>query len=298
MSFADLKKQRAESFDLIASKFAANTASEGSKGADERIWKPTADKAGNGSAVIRFLPPTENAPNGLPWVKLFTHGFQGPTGSYLIEPCPTTLEKPCPICEANRKLWNSGVDSDKGIASERKRKINYYSNIYVIKDPANEDNNGKVFLYRYGKKIFDMLNEQMNPAFEDIARVNPFDLWEGANFRLRFKKEAGYRTYDPSNFDNPSALSDDDKVLESVFNKMHELGEFVDPSQFKSFEELAERLQAVTTGFTPTRRAPEQETEAEMSSDDQPAWEGKDEMKSTKSEQDDDFDAFFSELDK
>lgn len=296
MSFAKLKQARAKSFEHIAQQFQANTAAETSSNKDERIWYPKADNAGNGSSVIRFLPPTDNAPNGLPWVKTFSHGFQGPTGSWLIEPCPTTLGEACPVCEANRSLWNSGIESDKKLASARKRKVSYYSNILVIKDPANPENEGKVFIYKYGKKIFDALNEAMNPSFDDQEPMNPFDMWEGANFRLRFRMKDGFRNYDSSAFDSKSTLNDDESVLEQIYNKMYDLNEFVDPANFKSYEQMKERLQAVTVG-TP-RRPAELETEVEES----PFHDTKHDVVSdstvSKSADDDDFDSFFNELEK
>ena len=214
---------------------------------DERLWKPTMDKSGNGYAVIRFLP----APDGedLPWVKLWNHAFQGPTGQWYIENSLTTLGKNDPVSEYNSKLWNSGVETDKEIARKQKRKLQYYSNIYVVSDSANKQNEGKVFLYRYGKKIFDKVMEAMQPAFEDETPVNPFDFWEGANFKLKLRKVDGYWNYDKSEFDAPSALLDgDDESLEEVFNKQYSLAEFTALSNFKSYDELKTRLDMVLSG--------------------------------------------------
>jgi hypothetical protein len=261
MSFSKLKKSREKMFDHISSKFQEATNAQTYSTEDERLWYPQGDKAGNGSAVIRFLPPTETAPNGLPWVKVFKHSFQGPTGSWLIENCPTTLGKECPICEANREYWNSGIESDKKIASTRKRKVSYLSNVYVIKDPGNPENEGQVKIYRYGKIVYDMLNELMNPSFDDVEKVNPFDLWEGASFRLRFKMEDGYRKYSASTFDNPKPLFDDDAKLEEVYNQMYDLNEFVDPSIFKPYDDLKKRLELVTVGAK--KRPPQVEEEVE-----------------------------------
>ena len=213
---------------------------------DERLWKPTMDKSGNGYAVIRFLP----APNGedLPWVKLWNHAFQGPTGQWYIENSLTTLGNNDPVSEYNSKLWNSGVESDKEIARKQKRKLQYYSNIYVVSDSANPQNEGKVFLYRYGKKIFDKIMEAMQPAFEDETPINPFDFWEGANFKLKLRKVDGYWNYDKSEFESVSALSDDDDALEEIYGKQYSLAEFTAPSNFKSYDELKTRLDMVLSG--------------------------------------------------
>jgi len=213
---------------------------------DERLWKPNVDKAGNGYAVIRFLP----APEGeeLPWVRVFNHAFQGPTGQWFIENSLTTLNQKDPVSEYNSQLWNSGVESDKEIARKQKRKLKYYSNIYVVSDPSNPENEGKIFLYSYGKKIFDKLMEAMQPAFEDETAINPFDLWEGANFKLKIRKVDGYWNYDKSEFDSPSALKGSDEELEAIYNKEHSLAEFLAPTNFKSYDELKTRLDAVLSG--------------------------------------------------
>lgn len=240
-SFAQLKKSRSAQFDKLSA--AAETIGKTNKqGADERFWKPTVDKAGNGSAIIRFLP----APVGedVPFVRYWDHGFQGPGGWY-IEKSLTTLNMDDPVSEYNSKLWNSGVDADKEVARKQKRRLHYVSNIYVVSDPGNPANEGKVFLYEYGKKIFDKINDLMHPQFEDEDAVNPYDLWAGANFRLRIRQVEGYRNYDKSAFDSPSALADDDSELENIWNSEHALGEFVDPSNFKSYEELAAKLAKV-----------------------------------------------------
>ena len=214
---------------------------------DERIWKPVMDKTGNGFAIIRFLP----APKGeeLPWVKLWNHAFQGPTGQWYIENSLTTLSKNDPVSEYNSKLWNSGIETDKEIARKQKRKLQYYSNIYVVSDSANKQNEGKVFLYRYGKKIFDKVMEAMQPAFEDESPVNPFDFWEGANFKLKLRKVDGYWNYDKSEFDAPSALlNGDDGDLEKIYGQQYSLAEFTAPSNFKSYDELKTRLDMVLSG--------------------------------------------------
>ena len=206
------------------------------------------DKTGNGFAIIRFLP----APKGeeLPWAKLWSHAFQGPTGQWYIENSLTTVGQNDPVSEHNSALWNSGVESDKEIARKQKRKLQYYSNIYVVKDSANPENEGKVFLYRYGKKIFDKIMETMQPAFEDESPINPFDFWEGANFKLKLRKVDGYWNYDKSEFEAPSALFDDDDKLEELWGKEHSLTAFTDNTNFKSYDELKKRLDVVLSGVT------------------------------------------------
>ena len=215
---------------------------------DERIWKPVMDKTGNGFAIIRFLPAPKD--EELPWVKLWNHAFQGPTGQWYIENSLTTISQNDPVSELNTKFWNSGVESDKEIARKQKRKLQYYSNIYVVKDSANPENEGKVFLYRYGKKIFDKVMETMQPAFEDETPVNPFDFWEGANFKLKLRKVDGYWNYDKSEFEAISALADDDEKLEEIWGKQYSLSEFTAPTNFKSYDELQIRLNTVLSGTT------------------------------------------------
>ena len=245
MSLAAMKKQN--SLDSLLGAAQKESAPQEKKSyVDERLWKPTMDKSGNGYAVIRFLP----APDGeeLPWVKLWNHAFQGPTGQWYIENSLTTLGNNDPVSEYNSKLWNSGVESDKEIARKQKRKLQYYSNIYVVSDSANPQNEGKVFLYRYGKKIFDKIMEAMQPAFEDETPINPFDFWEGANFKLKLRKVDGYWNYDKSEFESVSALSDDDDALEEIYGKQYSLAEFTAPSNFKSYDELKTRLDMVLSG--------------------------------------------------
>ena len=216
MSLSAMKKSN--SLDkLLGAAVQENKPQEKKSYVDERIWKPVMDKTGNGFAIIRFLP----APKGeeLPWVKLWNHAFQGPTGQWYIENSLTTISQNDPVSELNTKFWNSGVESDKEIARKQKRKLQYYSNIYVVKDSANPENEGKVFLYRFGKKIFDKVMETMQPAFEDETPVNPFDFWEGANFKLKLRKVDGYWNYDKSEFETPSALAEDDAELEATLGK-------------------------------------------------------------------------------
>ena len=242
MSFADLKRSSTSSFEKLTKELQKQNTTY-SNPDEDKYWKPTVDKAGNGYAVIRFLPPSEN--EDLPFVRIWDHGFQGPTGLWYIEKSLSTLGKPDPVMEHNSVLWNTGLDSDKEIARKQKRRLGYYSNIYVVKDPGNPANEGKVFLYKYGKKIFDKLNDLMNPSFEDEQPVNPFDLWAGANFKLKVRKVEGYPNYDKSEFDSPAPLSNDDSELEAIWKKQHSLAELVDPKHFKSYDELKTRLNQV-----------------------------------------------------
>ena len=294
MSFAAMKKQN--SLDSLLGAAQKESAPQEKKSyVDERLWKPTMDKSGNGYAVIRFLP----APNGedLPWVKLWNHAFQGPTGQRYIENSLTTLGKNDPVSEYNSKLWNSGIETDKEIARKQKRKLQYYSNIYVVSDSANPQNEGKVFLYRYGKKIFDKVMEAMQPAFEDETPVNPFDFWEGANFKLKLRKVDGYWNYDKSEFDNTSALLDgDDGALEEVFNGQYSLAEFTAPSNFKSYDELKTRLDMVLSGTVAANTTVETLMEDEPTA--KPTVKTKEEPVPTVSTVDDDDDAmsYFEKL--
>jgi len=242
MSFADLKKQSklgSLTAKLVKEVEKMNTTSSSS---DERLWKLECDKSGNGYAVIRFLP----APNGedLPFVKLYSHAFQGPGGWY-IENSLTTLGQKDPVSEYNSELWNNGTDAGKELARKQKRKLTYVSNIYVVKDPANPANEGKVFLFKYGKKIFDKLTEAMQPEFEDEQAIDPFDFWQGANFKLKAKNVAGYRNYDSSEFARVSPLLDDDDAMEAVWKKQYSLAELVAADQFKSYDDLKKRLDYV-----------------------------------------------------
>ena len=220
---------------------------------DERLWKPQVDKAGNGYAVIRFLPASKG--EEMPWVRIWNHAFQGPTGQWYIENSLTTINQKDPVSEYNTQLWNSGVESDKEIARKQKRKLQYYSNIYVVSDSVNPSNQGKVFLFKYGKKIFDKLSEAMQPAFDDETPINPFDLWEGANFKLKIRKVDGYWNYDKSEFDKPSKLNDNDDEMEKIWNTQYSLKDFTAPSNFKSYDELKTRLDAVLTGSVTTGKS-------------------------------------------
>jgi len=249
-SFKEMKKNRManlESLSKQVEKLAEKPSYE-----DERIWKLERDKTGNGYAVIRFLPAKEG--EDVPWQRIWTHGFKGPGGWY-IENSLTTLGKDDPVSKANTALWNSGIDSDKNIARERRRKLNYYSNIYVVEDAANPDNVGKVFLFRYGKKIFEKITGVMNPEFADETPLNPFDFWEGANFKLKIRKVDGYWNYDKSEFEGPSAVFDNDEAIEELWNKQFPLKPFLAPENFKSYDELKAKLDRVLTGVRNTGTA-------------------------------------------
>jgi hypothetical protein len=245
MSFSNLKKQ--SSLGSLTAKLQKEVeklnSSASNSNSDDRLWKPEVDKTGNGYAVIRFLP----APDGedIPWAKMYNHAFQG-TGGWLIDNCLTSVGGKCPVCEANTLLWNSGIDANKEIVRQRKRKLSYYANIYVVKDPANPSNEGKVFLYKFGKKIFDKIEAAMNPEFEDEEALNPFDFWQGADFKLKIKKVAGYWNYDSSEFARPSALLDgDDDALEAIWKKEYSLAEITGGDQFKTYDQLKDRLNVV-----------------------------------------------------
>ena len=239
MSFAELKRKSQSSFSFLQKELEKSSSN---KNVDERFWKPEVDASGNGYAVIRFLP----APDGetVPWAKLYSHAFQGPGGWY-IENSLTTIGDKDPVGEVNRRLWNSGEDADKETARKQKRKLSYYSNILVVKDPKHPENEGKVFLYKYGKKIHDKILAAMQPEFQDEEPVNVFDFWEGANFKLKIKKVAGYWNYDSSEFDSVSALSSDDSELETTWKSQHSLEAFTSKDQFKSYEDLERRLNLV-----------------------------------------------------
>ena len=231
---------------LLASVQEENAPQEKKSYVDERLWKPELDKSGTGSAVIRFLPAVDG--EELPWIKLWKHAFQGPTGKWYIENSLTTLNQKDPVSEHNTSLWNTGLESDKETARKQKRKLEYYSNIYVVSDPKHPENNGKVFLFRYGKKIFDKIMASMQPEFEDETPINPFDFWEGANFKLKIRKVDGYWNYDKSEFDSVSALLDDDTKLDSTWKTQYPLADFHAPSNFKSYDELKKRLDDVLSG--------------------------------------------------
>jgi len=261
-SFTQMKTQRKKFEELNAQLQKLNSNSTERSYGDDRVWKPEVDKAGNGYAVIRFLPASEN--EDMPFVRLWDHGFNGPGGWY-IEKSLTSIGLQDPVSEYNTSLWNSGVESDKEIVRKQKRRLKYYSNIYVVRDSANPSNEGKVFLFQYGKKIFDKLNEAMNPQFEDETPVNPFDFWEGANFNLKIRNVEGYRNYDRSDFSSAGPLLNDDEELERIWKSQYSLQELVDPKNFKSYDELKAKLYRVL-GLDGGKHAPK--TTAE---DDEPA---------------------------
>ena len=257
MGFADLKKQsKLGSLTAKLVKEVEKMNNNGSTSGDDRVWKLECDKSGNGYAVIRFLP----APDGedLPFVKLYSHAFQGPGGWY-IENSLTTMGQKDPVSEYNTMLWNNGTDAGKDAARKQKRKLTYISNIYVVKDPANPENEGKVFMYKYGKKIFDKITAAMQPEFEDEEAIDPFDFWQGANFKLKAKNVAGYRNYDSSEFARSSALLDDDDAMEAIWKKEYSLAELVAPDQFKTYDELKLRMDYVL-GNKGTPRMQDRET--------------------------------------
>ena len=256
MSFADLKKQsKLGSLTQKLVKEVEKMNNAGSSG-DERLWKLECDKGGNGYAVIRFLPAPEG--EDLPFVKLYSHAFQGPGGWY-IENSLTTLSQKDPMSEYNTMLWNNGTDSGKEQARKQKRKLTYVANIYVVKDPANPSNEGQVMLYKFGKKIFDKITAAMQPEFEDEEAIDPFDFWQGANFKLKAKNVAGYRNYDSSEFARQDALLEDDEAMEAIWKKEYSLEDFVAPDQFKSYDELKKRLDYVL-GIKGTTKFQDQES--------------------------------------
>ena len=240
-TFEALKNNRKSSFEKLTTELSklSEKATFQNERDDDRFWKPDVDKAGNGYAVIRFLP----APGGedVPFVRIWDHGFQGPGGWY-IEKSLTTLGKPDPVSEHNSTLWNTGIEANKELVRKQKRRLSYYSNILVVSDPKRPENEGKVFLFKYGKKIFNKLNEAMTPEFDDESPINPFDMWEGANFKLKVRKVEGYPNYDKSEFDIPAPLSKSDSSIEAIWNKCHSLQELLDPKHFKSYDELKSRL--------------------------------------------------------
>jgi len=254
MSLSTLKKSN--SLDKLLGAVQADSGGGEKKSyKDDRLWKPVMDKSGNGYAVVRFLPAVEG--EDMPWAKVWNHAFQGPTGQWYIENSLTTVGQNDPVSEMNSAYWNSGVESDKEIARKQKRKLQYFANIYVVEDSANPENEGKVMLYRFGKKIFDKCMEAMQPAFKDETAVNPFDFWEGANFKLKLRMVEGYWNYDKSEFSAPSPLFDDDDQLEEVWKKQYPLSEFTSETNFKSYEELKKRLDMVLVGTVKVGNATE-----------------------------------------
>ena len=292
MSFKDLKKSSNDSMKRLL-----NEAEKLKKGGgessyeDNRIWKPTLDKSSNGYAVIRFLPASEG--EDLPWIRQFSHGFQGKGGWY-IENCPTTVGGKCPVCEANNEMWNSGVESNKSIARDRKRKLSYISNIMVISDPSAPQNEGKVFLYKYGKKIFEKIEEKMHPQFQDEEAVNPFDYWKGADFKLKVRKVDGYVNYDKSEFANPAPLfGGDDAKLEALWKTQYSLKEFTNPKEYKAYDELKRKFDMVMSGGTNAPKRAEEIDDSEETSEES-SWSAPPKSKSAKEIKSENEDADFS----
>jgi len=267
MNLSSLKKQ--SSMDKLTK--AIEGLSSGAKGStDDRFWQPEVDKAGNGYAVIRFLDsPAVDGEDGMPWVQLFNHGFQGP-GGWFIENCLTTIKQKCPVCEQNTSLWNSGIEANKDIVRQRKRKLTYIANILVVKDAAHPENEGKIFLFKFGKKVFDKIKEKIEPQFEDEKKINPFNFWEGANFKLKIRNVEGYRNYDKSEFDVVSAVADSDAEIEKIWKSEHSLKEFVAVKNFKPYDELKGKFDRVlgAADFKPRTKSVESvELEEEVVSD-------------------------------
>ena len=295
MAFADLKKQsKMGSLTEKLIKQVEKLNDTGSKD-DERFWKPSMGKGDTGSAIIRFLPAPEGC--DLPWVQVWSHAFQS-NGKWIIDNCLTTLGKQCPVCEANRELWNTGNKDNQNIVRDRKRKLSYYSNIYVVKDPANPENEGKVFLYKFGKKIFDKITAAMKPEFDDEQPINPFDFWSGANFKLKLVKKDGYWNYDKSEFAEPSVLLDDDDELEAIYKSLNNLNDFIDPEQFKSYEDLKKRLGYVLgLKGTPKQQDPETiDEEEEISYNDSSSKTSSSVSSSSDDEDEEDPMSYFSKL--
>jgi hypothetical protein len=308
MSFAQLKKNRSNSLEKLSKQLEnLNSKTSYSDPHEEKFWKPTLDKAGNAFAIIRFLPAPEG--EDVPFIRIWDHGFKGPGGWY-IEKSLTSIGKEDPLAKINTKLWNSGNEADKEVARIQKRRLKYIANILVIKDPANPDNDGKTFLFSYGKKIFDKLNDLMNPSFEDEKPTNPFDFWEGTNFRLKIRQFEGYPNYDKSDWEQPSALFDgDDEKLEKIYKQLHSLQELLNPKYFKSYEELEAKLHKVlglngTSSETASRRQTSTKKAEDMVDEDldmsrigktSSASSPKEEKPSVDDEEDEDL-AFFKEL--
>ena len=291
MDIQSLRKLRNNDFSKIISEFekVTNPGASSKSFEDDRYWKMEKDKAGNGSAVIRFLPTVEG--DALPWVRIFNHGFQGPTGRWYIENSLTTIGEKDPLSDLNAKLWNSDSEANKELARKQKRRLSYTCNILVISDPKHPENEGQVKLFKFGKKIFEMIQDRMIPTFEDEEPINAFHLWEGANFKLRIRQADGWPSYDKSEFDSPSPVFDgDEEKLVALVNKQFPLREFIDKKNFKTFDELSRKLadvlnldaSPVTTASAISERvssmepsqpksmpAPQPKTVAEVSNDDE-----------------------------
>jgi len=252
MSFDNLKRNRTDLNKLVEQAQATTGNTTVRESDDPRFWQPTRDKAGNGYAVVRFLPGDAEA--ATPWTRYWDHAFKGPTGQWYIEKSLTSIGQQDPLSELNQKMWNSGMESDKAIVRQRKRNLKYIANVLVVSDPADPSNEGQVKLFRFGKKIFDKIMDAMQPQFPDEKPMNPFDMWEGADFTIKIRKVEGYPNYDASSFKSPSAISSDDSYLEEIYNKQHDTSEWTDPKNYKSYDELKKRLDMVL-GETTARSA-------------------------------------------
>jgi hypothetical protein len=248
MDINTLRKQRQSSFSKLSAEFekTVNPQSESKSYKDDRFWKPEPDKAGNASATIRFLNTTDG--DELPWVKIFTHGFQGPTGKWYIENSLTTIGENDPVGELNMRLWNSGSDADKETARKQKRKLSYVANVLIISDPKHPENEGQIKLFKFGKKIFDKIMDKARPTFDDEEPVNVFDYWEGADFKLKMIKVEGYPNYDKSTFAASAPVAKSDEDILDIAKRQHQLREFNDRKNFKTYEELARKLVSVLDG--------------------------------------------------
>ena len=263
MSFAALKRNRTDLSKLVEQAKETSGTQNTRQSQDDRFWQPTRDKAGNGYAVIRFLPGDAEA--ATPWVRYWDHAFKGPTGQWYIEKSLTSIGQQDPLSELNSKMWNSGIESDKGIVRQRKRNLRYIANVLIVSDPSNPENEGQVKLYRFGKKIFDKIMDSMQPQFPDETPVNPFDMWEGADFTLKIRKVEGYPNYDASSFKSPAAMPGSDEELEAVYEKQYDLNEWTDPKNYKTYDELKTRL-ALVLGESAPRTAKQ---EASLDLDDE-----------------------------
>ena len=245
MSFAALKTNRTDLSKLVeAASSGPGEQTKTDNRNDERFWQPTRDKAGNGYAVVRFLPGDAEAPT--PWVRYWDHFFKGPTGQWYVEKSLTSIGQADPLSESNSKLWNEdGSEEAKRIVRERKRNLRYIANVLNVSDPSAPENEGQVKLYRFGKKIFDKIMDSMQPQFPDEAPVNPFDMWQGADFTIKIRKVEGYPNYDASSFKSPAQVAGDDDQLEAIYNKQHDCTEWTDPKNFKTYDELKSRLALV-----------------------------------------------------
>ena len=263
-SFKDSKKNRMSTLEFLTQQ--VEKLKEKPSYEDDRIWKCERDKSGNGYAILRFLPAGQE--EDVPWVQMWTHGFKGPGGWY-IENSLTTLAKDDPVSKANTALWNSGIESDKTIARDRKRKLSYYSNILVLEDSANSENEGKLFLFRYGKKIFEKISSVLNPEFKDETPFNPFDLLEGADFKIKIRQVDGYANYDKSEFASQSKLFDGDKAkCDEIKEQLHSLLDLVSEDKFKSYKELEARFNTVIGSSSEFEESIDEEEETVKSTGD------------------------------